>query len=98
MEYGRRLVVEWVNNVSTVIILLYRSEIFQFEIGAKRKTKVLRGVKVMNHATSELHDESAVTSVPETTRLQDLKALVKMGIVNSNTLTVFTGFLVGITL
>ncbi|MBJ7952786.1 protoheme IX farnesyltransferase [Bacillus cereus] len=46
----------------------------------------------MNHATSELHDESAVTSVPETTRLQDLKALVKMGIVNSNTLTVFTGF------
>ncbi len=39
-----------------------------------------------------LHDESAVTSVPETTRLQDLKALVKMGIVNSNTLTVFTGF------
>ena len=46
----------------------------------------------MNHATSESHDESAVTSVPETTRLQDLKALVKMGIVNSNTLTVFTGF------
>ena len=43
LEYGRRLVVEWVNNVSTVIILLYRSEIFQFEIGAKRKTKVLRG-------------------------------------------------------
>ncbi len=28
----------------------------------------------MNHATSELHDESAVTSVPETTRLQDLKS------------------------
>ncbi|PGO27734.1 protoheme IX farnesyltransferase [Bacillus cereus] len=46
----------------------------------------------MNHATSELHDESAVSSVPETTRLQDLSALVKMGIVNSNTLTVFTGF------
>ena len=39
-----------------------------------------------------MHDESAVTSVPETTRLQDLSALVKMGIVNSNTLTVFTGF------
>lgn len=34
----------------------------------------------MNHATSELHDESAVTSVPETTRLQDLKALVKWGL------------------
>ncbi|ENQ3104568.1 protoheme IX farnesyltransferase [Bacillus sp. 491mf] len=45
----------------------------------------------MNHATSELHDESAVTIVPETTRVQDLLALVKMGIVNSNTLTVFTG-------
>lgn len=43
LEYGRRLVVEWVNNVSTVIILLYRGEIFHFEIGAKRKMKVLRG-------------------------------------------------------
>ncbi|YAR63230.1 UbiA family prenyltransferase [Bacillus cytotoxicus] len=47
---------------------------------------------MMNHATSEPHDESAVTDVPETTRVQDLLALVKMGIVNSNTLTVFTGF------
>ncbi len=42
--------------------------------------KVLRGVKVMNHATSELHDESAVTSVPETTRLQDLKRSLKWGL------------------
>lgn len=47
---------------------------------------------MMNHATSELHDESAIANVPETTRVQDLLALVKMGIVNSNTLTVFTGF------
>ncbi|KEK20939.1 heme o synthase [Bacillus manliponensis] len=46
----------------------------------------------MSHATSEMHEESTVTTVPETSRIQDLKALVKIGIVNSNTLTVFTGF------
>ncbi|CAM4032218.1 heme o synthase [Bacillus manliponensis] len=47
---------------------------------------------MMSHATSEMHEESTVTTVPETSRIQDLKALVKIGIVNSNTLTVFTGF------
>lgn len=54
--------------------------------------KVLEGVETMSHATSQLHEESTVTDVPETSRVQDLLALVKMGIVNSNTLTVFTGF------
>ncbi|ACK59379.1 hypothetical protein BCB4264_A4048 [Bacillus cereus B4264] len=37
MEYERRLVVEWVNNVSTVIILLYRSELFHLKYAQKER-------------------------------------------------------------
>ncbi|MFX3624324.1 MAG: heme o synthase [Ectobacillus sp.] len=46
----------------------------------------------MGQITSQLHDQPAVDDVHETTWLKDLFALMKMGIVNSNALTTFTGF------
>ncbi|MCP8970281.1 heme o synthase [Ectobacillus ponti] len=45
----------------------------------------------MSQATSQLHDQAAEAAV-STTWKQDLFALVKMGIVNSNALTTFAGF------
>ncbi|MFD3448010.1 heme o synthase [Microbacteriaceae bacterium 4G12] len=46
----------------------------------------------MSQATSQLHNQSTVNDVPQTNLRKDLFALMKMGIVNSNALTTFTGF------
>ena len=50
-----------------------------------------KGLKKVSQAT-QVHEQSTVNDVPQTTWKQDMVALLKMGIVNSNALTTFTGF------
>ncbi|GAA3322984.1 hypothetical protein GCM10020331_045040 [Ectobacillus funiculus] len=50
-----------------------------------------KGLKKVSQAT-QVHEQSTVNDIPQTTWKQDMVALLKMGIVNSNALTTFTGF------
>jgi protoheme IX farnesyltransferase len=54
--------------------------------------KETEGAHKVGQVTSQLHEQSAVNDVPQTSLKKDLFALMKMGIVNSNSLTTFTGF------
>ncbi|WP_028398883.1 heme o synthase [Ectobacillus panaciterrae] len=46
----------------------------------------------MGQVSSQLHEQPAVNDIPQTSLKEDLFALMKMGLVNSNSLTAFTGF------
>ncbi|MBO9130301.1 heme o synthase [Bacillus sp. 165] len=46
----------------------------------------------MSQATSQLHEQSTIDDMPKKSWLKDIFALTKIGIVNSNALTTFTGF------
>jgi protoheme IX farnesyltransferase len=46
----------------------------------------------MSEATSQLREQPTVDEMPQTSWLKDIFALTKIGIVNSNALTTFTGF------
>ncbi len=75
------------NNIITVIIFYKKRN----RESVCKYRNIMKGAHNMEQVSSQLHEQST-NAMPQTTLKQDLFALMKMGIVNSNSLTTFTGF------